>query len=159
MLPSVGHGLDVACGRGRHALWLAHHGFATVAVDSDMAALQSVRAAAGAMNSPASVSQVDLEAGGIPFEAGAFNVVVVVHYLHRPLFPELRNLLAPGGVLVYETFTRRQAERGRPTNPAFLLEEGELLRLVHPLEIMRWREGERDGRFVASVIARRASSR
>ena len=78
---------------------------------------------------------------------------VVTHYLHRPLFPLLVKALRRGGVLVYETFTRAQAARGRPTNPAFLLEPGELLDLVAPLEITASREGDFEHRMVASVIA------
>ena len=54
----------------------------------------------------------------------AFDVIVVVHYLHRPLFPQLLAALRPGGVLVYETFTTAQAARGKPTNPDFLLRPG-----------------------------------
>ena len=79
-----------------------------------------------------------------------------MHYLHRPLFPALVEALAPGGLLVYETFTRAQAARGKPTNPDFLLESGELLDLVRPLEVLASREGDYDGRMVASVIAARA---
>jgi len=79
----------------------------------------------------------------------------VVRYLHRPLVPVLIRALRPGGLLVYETFTRAQAARGRPTNPAFLLEPGELLTLVEPLEILSSREGDYDGGMIASVIARR----
>ena len=86
---------------------------------------------------------------------GVFDVIVVVHYLHRPLFPSLVNALRPGGVLVYETFTRAQAARGKPTNPAFLLEPGELLTLVRPLEVLASREGDYDGRSVASIVATR----
>jgi SAM-dependent methyltransferase len=92
------------------------------------------------------------------FRGSTFDVIVVVHYLHRPLFPALIEALAPGGVLVYETFTRAQAARGKPTNPDFLLEPGELLDLVQPLEILASREGDFDGRMIASVIARRGSA-
>ena len=84
-----------------------------------------------------------------------FDLIVVTRYLHRPLFPRLVEALAPGGVLVYETFLVGQAERGHPRNPAFLLEPGELLRLVHPLEVLRSREGDFDGAMLASVVARR----
>ena len=80
-----------------------------------------------------------------------------MHYLHRSLFPALIGALAPRGVLVYETFTRAQAARGKPTNPAFLLEPGELLELVRPLDVLVSREGDYDGRMIASVIARRGS--
>jgi hypothetical protein len=83
-------------------------------------------------------------------------LIVVVHYLHRPLFPSIVGALRPGGVLVYETFTRAQAARGKPTNPAFLLEAGELLTLVQPLTALDAREGDFDGRMVASVVAARA---
>jgi len=81
--------------------------------------------------------------------------VVVVHYLHRALFPALKNALRPGGLLVYETFTRAQAQRGRPTNPDFLLEPGELKTLVAPLDILVEREGDFEGKTLASVIAAR----
>ena len=77
----------------------------------------------------------------------------MTHYLHRPLMPAIVRAVAPAGVLVYETFTRDQAARGRPTNPAFLLEPGELVALVAPLEVVRSREGDVRGRDVASVVA------
>jgi SAM-dependent methyltransferase len=92
---------------------------------------------------------LDLEGGTVEFEPPDYDLIVVVHYLHRPLFPVLLDALRPGGVLVYETFTRAQAARGRPTNPAFLLEPGELLRLIQPLEVLASREGDYDGRMAA----------
>ena len=98
----------------------------------------------------------DIEDGGNPFARSAYDVIVVVHYLHRPLFPSLIDALAPGGLLVYETFTQAQAARGKPTNPDFLLAPGELLELVRPLEVLASREGDYEGRMVASVIARRS---
>ena len=69
--------------------------------------------------------------------------------------PALRDAVKPGGRIFYETFTTRQAERGHPTNPAFLLEDGELAELMAPFAILRSREGEFDGRFIASVVAER----
>ena len=82
-----------------------------------------------------------------------YDAVVVFNYLHRPLFPALRGALKPGGRLVYETFTVAQAARGKPTNPAFLLQPGELRSLAAPLTVLREREGQFDGRFVASLVA------
>jgi SAM-dependent methyltransferase len=158
LLPAAGDALDVACGTGRHALWLARRGFATLALDRDGAAVQAVRDEAIRIGVPVRAEVADLESGlpaAIP--PGAFDLVVVVHYLHRPLMPVLRQALRPGGVLVYETFTRDQARRGRPTNPAFLLEPGELRDLVQPLEIVVEREGDFEGKMLASVIARRSS--
>ena len=155
LLPASGRALDVACGRGRNAIWLARHGFETTAVDRDAGAVAALDAYARAEGLSLTAITRDLEAGGVTLGTAAYDVVVVVHYLHRPLFPALRAALRPGGVLVYETFTRAQAARGRPTNPAFLLEPGELRRLVAGLEILDEREGDFEGRMVAGVVARR----
>jgi 2-polyprenyl-3-methyl-5-hydroxy-6-metoxy-1,4-benzoquinol methylase len=155
LLPTGGEALDVACGRGRHALWLAAVGFVTLAIDRDPEAVTAVRRAAAVRGLPVTAEVRDFEHGAPDLPTERFAVVVAVHYLHRPLMPALVAAVAPGGVLVYETFTRAQAARGRPTNPAFLLEAGELPGLTHPLEVLRSREGEFEGRMVASVIARR----
>ena len=155
LLPASGRALDVACGRGRHALWLARHGFETTAIDRDPEAVAALEARARAEGLALTAMAVDLEAGAVALGEAAYDVVVVVHYLHRPLFPALLAALRPGGVLVYETFTRAQAARGRPTNPAFLLGPGELRRLVAGLEVLDAREGDFDGRMVASVVAAR----
>lgn len=157
MLPREGRALDVACGRGRHAIWLAERGLTTLAVDRNEEAVRDLNEAARAKGLPLTAELRDLESGPVSFPHFAFDVVVVVHYLHRPLFPALIDALAPGGVLVYETFTRAQAARGKPTNPDFLLESGELLDLVRPLEVLASREGDYEGRMIASVIARRRS--
>lgn len=155
LLPASGRALDVACGRGRNALWLARQGFATTAVDRDPAAVAALDARARADGLPLTAMTLDLEAAGVSLGTAAYDVVVVVHYLHRPLFPALLATIRPGGVLVYETFTRAQAARGRPTNPAFLLEPGELRRWVDGFEIRAAREGDFDGRMVSSVVAMR----
>jgi SAM-dependent methyltransferase len=153
LLPPSGRALDVACGHGRHALWLARHGFDTRAIDRNPETQAALDARARAEHLPLAVATADLEAGEVDLGRDAYDVIVVVHYLHRALFPALMAALAPGGVLVYETFTRAQAERGRPTNPAFLLEPGELPRLVAPLEVRAAREGDFEGKLIASVVA------
>jgi SAM-dependent methyltransferase len=167
LLPQEGRALDVACGRGRHALWLAAHGLSTLAVDRDADAIRELSKAARERRLPLRAEVRDLESRGGPFGPTGpfeptpfhrvFDVIVVVHYLHRPLFPALIEALAPDGLLVYETFTQAQAARGKPTNPDFLLKPGELLDLVRPLEILASREGDFEGRMIASVIARRES--
>jgi tellurite methyltransferase len=153
LLPASGRALDVACGRGRHALWLARQGFMTTAIDRDPSAVAALDARARQERLPLTALTRDLEGESAALDAGAYDLIAVVHYLHRPLFPALIEALAPGGVLVYETFTVAQAARGRPTNPAFLLEPGELPRLVAPLEIVAAREGDFEGRMVSSVVA------
>ena len=82
-------------------------------------------------------------------------LIVVFNYLHRPLLPAIRAAVRPGGRIFYETFTERQAGRGHPRNPAFLLKDGELPALMAPFSILRSREGEFDGRFMASIVAER----
>lgn len=158
LLPRAGEALDVACGSGRHAVWLAESGLTTTAVDQDAAAIDSLNREAARRGLSLTARVVDLESGQPCLEPASFDVIVVVHYLHRPLVPQLVAALRPGGVLVYETFTRAQALRGKPTNPAFLLEPGELESLVRPLEILARREGDYDDRMVASVIARQGSA-
>jgi rhodanese-related sulfurtransferase len=155
LLPGSGRVLDVACGKGRHALLLAAAGFAVTAVDRDPAALERLRGQAHRLELDVRVEAVDLEGPVVDLGQAVYDLIVVVRYLHRPLFPRLIDALAPGGALVCETFLAGQAERGHPRNPAFLLEPGELLRLVHPLEVLRSREGDFDGAMLASVVARR----
>ena len=145
--------LDVAAGRGRHALVCAAAGFDVLAVDRDAALMARLADLAQAMGLELRTRVQDLESGSTPLGDEVYDLIVVVHYLHRPLMPALVRAVAPSGVLIYETFTRAQAARGRPTNPAFLLDPGELPRLVAPLEVVRSREGEFDGRDVASVAA------
>lgn len=157
LLPQSGDALDVASGRGRNALWLARRGLRTLAVDRDEDALAFVRGEAARRGLPLRTEVMDLESGSVALPRDAFDLTVVVHYLHRPLFGALKEALRPGGILVYETFTRAQAERGHPTNPDFLLEPQELLELIQPFDILVEREGDFEGKMLASVIARRPS--
>jgi len=153
LLPRGGKVLDVACGRGRHALLLASAGFDVHAIDRDEDAIQFLQATADRLGLSLSCEVVDLETDPAPHLPGPCDAILVFNYLHRPLMGSLRAALAPGGRLFCETFTVQQAEWGRPKNPAFLLNPGELPELVAPLPVVRSREGEFDGRFVASVVA------
>ena len=152
-----GPALDVASGDGRHAITIARRGLPTLAVDRDGAALARLRARARALSLPVLTLEADLEVEPPPkLERDAWGLIVVVHYLHRRLCPALTTALAPGGVLLYETFTRLHATIGRPTNPAFLLRPRELLRLFAALEVIDYEEGERRGPSIkATLVARR----
>ena len=117
--------LDVACGAGRHARYLAGLGYRVEAVDRDAEALL------GLANVPGVTARaVDLEGGPWPYAGQSFDAIVVANYLHRPLFPHLLAALADGGVLIYETFAAGNERYGRPGNPDFLLKPGELLELA-----------------------------
>ena len=121
-----GRALDVACGGGRHARYLAGLGYRVEAVDRDAQALHALAGVAGIDTRVA-----DLENGAWPYADERFDVVVVTNYLHRPLFAHLLAALAPGGTLVYETFALGNERYGRPRNPEFLLRPGELLQVTH----------------------------
>ena len=153
LLPRSGEALDVACGRGRHALWLAERGLIVDAVDRNADTIAELARIASERALPVRPRVFDLETGLVPLPEHVFDLVVGFNYLHRPLFPALVAALRPGGLLIYETFTRAQAARGKPTNPAFLLEPGELRRLVGSLEVVAEREGTFDGRDIASIVA------
>ncbi|EMN1928654.1 SAM-dependent methyltransferase [Burkholderia ambifaria] len=119
LVPAGGAVLDVAAGGGRHARWFASHGHPVVALDAD------------------------LEGAPWPLPAGAsFAAVIVTHYLHRPLWPHLLDAVAPGGVLIYETFAQGNETVGKPSNPAFLLAPGELLDAVRGhLRVIAYEDG------------------
>lgn len=156
LLPRGGHVLDVASGRGRHALLMAGAGYEVRAVDRDEEAMGALGEMAKRLAISVEAQSLDLEAEGVDLGDGQYDIVLVFNYLHRPLMPALVRAIAPGGVLFYETFTTGQAERGHPKNPAFLLETGELPGLVAPLAVERAREGDVEGKLIASVVARKA---
>ena len=145
--------LDLAAGRGRHALALAGAGLAVTAIDRDEARMARLADLASRLGLAIETDVRDLETGAIDLGNACYDFVIVTNYLHRPLMPVVVRAVAPGGVLLYETFTSVQAARGAPTNPDYLLTPGELPRLVAPLEVIRQREGDVDGRMVASVVA------
>jgi SAM-dependent methyltransferase len=130
--------LDVASGAGRHARWFAGHGHPVTALDCDAAALATMQ------DEPLITTlTADLEGAPWPLPDGVkFAAVVVTNYLHRPLFPCLLEALAPGGVLIYETFAHGNQTIGKPSNPAFLLTPGELLDTVRPrLRVVAFQDG------------------
>jgi tellurite methyltransferase len=155
LLPPAGRALDVACGSGRNAMLLAAAGLEVRAVDRDAAQIATLERLAARMGWRVDAAVENVEAEGVSLGEEAFDIVLVFRFLHRPLFPALIRALRPGGVLFYETFTRAQALRGKPTNPNFLLEPGELIERVAPLEVVRQREGEYDGGMVSAVVARK----
>jgi SAM-dependent methyltransferase len=115
--------LDVIAGKGRHTRFFAGRGHRVTAIDRDVSGL----AAADTVE----IIAADLEDGSPwPLTGRTFGAVVVTNYLHRPLFPILFDALAPGGVLLYETFMVGNERFGKPNRPEFLLKDGELLELV-----------------------------
>lgn len=120
-----GRVLDVACGGGRHARYLAQLGHAVDAVDRDAEALAALAGIDGV-----AICAADLENGQWPYANVRFAGIVVANYLHRPLLQRLIEGLAADGVLIYETFAAGNERYGRPRNPDFLLQPGELLEIA-----------------------------
>lgn len=127
LVPPAGRVLDIAAGSGRHSRFFLERGHPVTAVDRDTGGLADLK------GDPAFESlEFDLEAGEAwPLGDRQFEAVVVANYLHRPILPDIVGAVAPGGVLLYETFAVGQERFGRPQNPDFLLQPGELLAAVH----------------------------
>jgi tellurite methyltransferase len=149
--------IDLACGEGRHSLAAAKLGAKVLAVDRDPLKLASLRQQAADAGFALDVRELDLE-GEWP-ELGSFDAVLVFNYLDRASMPRILRLVAPGGLLMMETFLEAQREAGwGPTSERHLLRPGELARLVVPLTVVHGREALEavdSGRWraVASVIA------
>jgi len=149
--------LDLACGEGRHSLAAAILGATVIGVDQDEARLATARELAEAHELDVEWRVVDLE-GPWP-ELGRFDAVLVFNYLDRARMPEIRDLVAPRGLLMMESFLTSQRELGwGPASEDHLLRPGELAALAAPLRILHGREAlepidaER-WRAVASVVA------
>ena len=138
LIHNGGQVLDLACGRGRHAHWLANNNWQVHAVDHDKDAI------AGLQHLPnISTLVADLENDSWPYPDQRFHGIVVSRYLHRPLMPLLIESLHPGGVLIYETFMDGNERFGRPRNPNFLLRSNELLKTFSPhLTVIAYQQGE-----------------
>lgn len=129
--------LDVACGTGRHALWFHRRAHPLVVVDRAVAAIDAIPLPAATCEKVIA----DIENGPWPFAGRQFDAVVVTNYLWRPLMPELLASLAPGGVLIYETFTQGNETVGKPSRADFLLCPGELLEVCRTLRIVAFEDG------------------
>ncbi len=142
--------LDLACGGGRHVRWLAGRGHRVTAVDRDAAAVEPLRALA-------EVVVADIEDGPWPLPGRRFDAVLVTNYLWRPLLPAIVAAVAPGGVLLYETFATGHEAFGRPSRADFLLQPGELLRAAAELAVVAYECGRLDGppRLVQRIVATR----
>ncbi|MEY5098651.1 MAG: hypothetical protein RJA36_1370 [Pseudomonadota bacterium] len=143
--------LDLACGRGRHSRWLMRQGHQVTAVDRDAEALAGLAELAPWVRT----LQADLEHAPWPLAGREFEAVVVTNYLWRPLWPDILASLAPGGLLVYETFAHGNASVGKPARPDFLLQPGELLQVCAGLRVVGFEDGflHHPERYVQRIAA------
>jgi SAM-dependent methyltransferase len=143
--------LDVACGAGRHMRFLAALGHHVTGIDRNPEALALAK-------SHGAVTCADIENGPWPFIGQTFGCVIVTHYLWRPLLPTIVGSVAPGGVLIYETFAAGNETVGKPSRPDFLLQTGELLKVTEGLRTVAYEDGFEDApdRFVQRIVAVRS---
>ena len=169
LLPA-GPALDIACGMGRHALFLAARGQHVTAVDFSRVALDALEVRARSMHTPVRRSDT-FHAAARPSHKGvelihthlekahlpehSYDLILCVQYLQRSLFAQMSRALRPDGVLLMETFTQAQLEfSGGPRNPAYLLETGELREAFPELCVLFYRELRAEV-GIASLVAKK----
>ena len=136
LIPKGGVVLDLACGSGRHSQLIAGMGHEVMAVDIDVTAIESPR------NPLIIPKQLNLEEAEWPLKGAQFSAIVVTNYLYRPHWDELPKMLQKDGVLIYETFAQGNGDFGKPSNPNFLLNPGELLSFAsrHGLKVVSYED-------------------
>ncbi len=154
LLYSPGRALDVAGGAGRHAVWLAQREWQATMVDTSEVAIEIAAKRAVSAGVDIDLVHADLTTDDLP--AGPWDLVLIVHYLQRDLFPSVIDRLGPGGLLAFSVATVRNLERHeRPARP-FVLDVGEAPSLVDGLEILHYGEGwSVEDRHEARLVARK----
>jgi SAM-dependent methyltransferase len=156
LLPSGGLALDIACGAGRHGIYLAERGLRVVGVDSSWQGLARGRELASRKELTISWVQADLGKFALP--TAAFDVILCFYYRDPKIYGQIRQALRPGGLLIYETYTLDQLRFATgPRNPAHLLEPAEVLRAFGDWDVILYRETWRE-RGLASIVARKPQS-
>lgn len=155
LIPRGGTVLDVACGTGRHARLLQSLGLQVTGMDRDAAAINGLR-----RETQGEWIVADIENGPWPLSHQRFDAVVVTNYLWRPLWPHILNSVAPGGLLLYETFAVGNEAFGKPSRADFLLQPGELLQVCAGWHIVAFEQGRLTApdRVAQRIAARKQSA-
>ena len=147
--------LDLACGAGRHAVYLAEAGFEVTAIDFAEQGLAAAQRLAEARGVSIETVLLDLEADGAELGEERYDLAAVFFYLHRPLFPRIARCLRPGGLLIYKTYSVDQLRYpGRPRHRMHMLEPNELLKVFSEFRVLRYEE-EWEGKGTAALVARK----
>jgi predicted TPR repeat methyltransferase len=154
LLPPTGRALDLAGGAGRHAIWLAERGWDTTMIDTSEVAIAIAEERAAEANADVSFVHDDLTVDAPP--AGPWDLMLIVHYLQRDLFPKVIEQLADSGLLAFSVATVRNLERHKRPGRPYVLNEGEAPSLVDGLDILHYAEGwSIEDRHEARLVARR----
>jgi tellurite methyltransferase len=148
--------VDIACGAGRDSVYLAKRGWQVTGIDNKPSALERCSQLAQSNQVKVNTQLKELELGNNPFAGLTADLVVVMRYLHRPLFKAIHHLINPGGVLIYSTFMVGCEKMGSPRNPNYLLLTGELAEEFASYEILIDEQRTLlDGRPVALFVAKK----
>ena len=149
LLPGSGKALDLACGMGANALFLAHHGLVTDAWDSSDVAIKKLTVFASGKKLPLTPKVLDIKP--VHLKADAYDVIVVSKFLDRDLCAKITDSLKPGGLMFYQTFTQEKTTLQGPSNPDFLLAKKELLHLFSCLNVVYYRENGKLGNIAQGI--------
>jgi len=149
----VGNALDIACGMGRNTNFLAKKGFNVDAVDISDYALSQVEDAEN-------INKIETDLDSYTLEKNKYDLVVNINYLNRRFFPQIKEALKSGGIVVFETFIIAHGDFENPSNPEYLLRRNELLHAFISFEIIYYEEKEKinlrgEKTYVASLVARK----
>ena len=152
-----GRALDIACGKGRNALFLASRGFQVTAIDISPAGLEQGRKQAEENSLSIVWQQADLERLGLG--SAEYDLIVNINYLQRSLIPQIKRAVKNGGHVLFDTYLIAQQAISHPKNPNYLLSHNELLDHFHDFRVLLYREGKFvDGAtasFRAGIFAQR----
>ncbi len=144
-----GRALDLACGTGRNALWLAQHGWSVTAVDGSPKAIEILRERAAGLRLETQIA--DLESPAFTIALASYDLIAICYYLQRTLFAPAKQALVPGGIIVAIALLAEPAK-----DNSFRVEPGELRRTFHGWEILHHREGRDSWQHnVAEIVARK----
>jgi len=138
LLPTTGTALDLACGLGANAIFLAEQGLAVTAWDISFVAIDKLTTYAVQQGLNINACQQNIVADS--FIKCCFDVIVVSRFLDRTLSDAIIGALKPDGLIFYQTFTREKISPKPPNNPDYLLTENELLEMFSPLRVIFYRE-------------------
>ena len=154
-----GRALDLACGSGRHALWLAEHGWQVTAVDSSQAAIEILRQKAQDRGVPVHCVLADLERHEFKIERGGYDLIIVVNYLQRDLLGAIRAGVQPGGAVIAVIAVVDEDPGVRPMNPEYLMKPGELRGEFRGWQLLHEFEGKPEGdlsrRATAEIVVQK----
>ncbi len=155
LLSGTGRALDLACGEGRNAVYLAEMGYNVLALDIAEAGLKKAETLAQEKNVRIETLAADLDDFG--WDIGTFDVVVCFYFLDRKLFSRIRDAVKPGGLVFYETFTLDYLKYSN-FKEEWVLSHNELLTAFNNFRILRYRDVDGDETAFASIVARKEMS-